>query len=40
LFGGIPYTTTIAGANATALAIKKMVEGRIDVKTIQEYHNI
>jgi carbamoyl-phosphate synthase large subunit len=37
---GIPYTTTIAGAVATALAIKKMVEGRIDVKTIQEYHNI
>jgi carbamoyl-phosphate synthase large subunit len=36
---GIPYTTTIAGAVATALAIKKMVEGRIDVKTIQEYHN-
>jgi len=36
---GIPYTTTIAGAGATALAIKKMVEGRIDVKTIQEYHN-
>ncbi len=37
---GIPYTTTIAGAGATAMAIKKMVEGRIDVKTIQEYHNI
>ncbi|MGD9160603.1 MAG: carbamoyl-phosphate synthase large subunit [Desulfobacteraceae bacterium] len=37
---GIPYTTTIAGADATALAIKSMVEGKIDVKTIQEYHNI
>jgi carbamoyl-phosphate synthase large subunit len=37
---GIPYTTTIAGAGATALAIKSMVEGKLDVKTIQEYHNI
>ena len=37
---GIPYTTTIAGAGATALAIKSMVDGKIDVKTIQEYHNI
>jgi carbamoyl-phosphate synthase large subunit len=37
---GIPYTTTIAGAGATALAIKSMVEGKVDVKTIQEYHNI
>jgi carbamoyl-phosphate synthase large subunit len=36
---GIPYTTTIAGAGATALAIKKLIEGRMDVKTIQEYHN-
>jgi carbamoyl-phosphate synthase large subunit len=35
---GIPYTTTIAGAKATALAIKSMVEGRLDVKTLQEYH--
>ena len=37
---GISYTTTIAGARATALAIKSMIEGKIDVKTIQEYHNI
>jgi carbamoyl-phosphate synthase large subunit len=36
---GVPYTTTIAGAKATAMAIKALVEGRIDVKTIQEYHN-
>jgi carbamoyl-phosphate synthase large subunit len=35
---GIPYTTTIAGARATALAIKSMVEGKLDVKTLQEYH--
>jgi carbamoyl-phosphate synthase large subunit len=35
---GIPYTTTIAGARATALAIKAMSEGKLDVKTLQEYH--
>ena len=35
----IPYTTTLAGARATALAIKAMSEGRIDVRTIQEYHS-
>jgi carbamoyl-phosphate synthase large subunit len=35
---GIPYTTTIAGASATAMAIKSMTEGKLDVKTIQEYH--
>jgi len=34
----IPYTTTIAGAKATALAIKAMIYGEIGVKTIQEYH--
>ena len=34
----IPYTTTLAGAIATALAIKAMIEGRIDVKPLQEYH--
>ena len=34
----IPYTTTVAGAKATALAIKCMIEGQIGVKTIQEYH--
>jgi len=35
----IPYTTTIAGAKATALAIKAMTEGKLDVKTIQDYHS-
>ncbi len=35
----IPYSTTIAGARATALAIKSMIEGEFDVKTIQEYHS-
>jgi carbamoyl-phosphate synthase large subunit len=34
----IPYSTTIAGAKATALAIKSMIEGGFGVKTIQEYH--
>ncbi|MCD4755929.1 MAG: hypothetical protein K8R75_09040, partial [Deltaproteobacteria bacterium] len=32
----IPYSTTIAGARATALAIKSMIEGEFCVKTIQE----
>ena len=35
---GVPYTTTIAGAKATALAIKSMSAGKIEVKTLQEYH--
>ena len=34
----IPYTTTLAGARATVSAIESMHEGRLDVKTIQEYH--
>jgi len=34
----VPYTTTLAGAKATALAIKAMKEGKIDVKSLQEYH--
>jgi carbamoyl-phosphate synthase large subunit len=38
LIFGIPYTTTVAGARATAMAIKAMIEGKLDVKTIQEYH--
>jgi carbamoyl-phosphate synthase large subunit len=36
---GIPYTTTIAGARATAMAIRSMVKGEWNVKTIQEYHS-
>ena len=35
----IPYTTTIAGAKATAQAIDSMMKGSMEVKTIQEYHN-
>ena len=34
----IPYTTTIAAAKATSLAIQSMLSGELDVKTIQEYH--
>jgi carbamoyl-phosphate synthase large subunit len=34
----VPYTTTIAAAKASALAIKAMIDGEIGVKTIQEYH--
>ncbi len=34
----IPYTTTLAGARATAQAIEAMRAGQMDVKTIQEYH--
>ncbi len=34
----IPYTTTIAAAKATALAIKSLIEGDLGVKTLQEYH--
>jgi len=34
----IPYTTTMAGARATAMAIKAMREGELGVRTIQEYH--
>jgi carbamoyl-phosphate synthase large subunit len=34
----VPYTTTIAGAIATALAIQAMREGKLGVKPLQEYH--
>jgi len=34
----LPYTTTLAGAKATALAIEAMAQGDLTVKTIQEYH--
>ncbi len=35
----IPYTTTLAGAKATALAIEAMIKGKLGVKTVQEYHS-
>ena len=34
----IPYTTTLAGAKATAQAIREMNRGELNVKTLQEYH--
>ncbi len=34
----IPYTTTLSGATATALAVEAMIEGDLQVRTIQEYH--
>lgn len=36
---GIPLITTIAGAKATLIAIKKIKEDDITVKSIQEYHS-
>ncbi len=38
LLYGIPYTTTIAGAKAMALAIKESQGVGLDVKSIQEYY--
>ena len=35
----IPYTTTLAGARATAQAINAMIQGEMDVRTLQEYHD-
>jgi carbamoyl-phosphate synthase large subunit len=34
----VPYTTTLAGARATALGIEALKAGSLGVKTIQEYH--
>ena len=34
----IPYTTTLAGAKATVLAIKSMIEGKLEVRALQDYH--
>ena len=34
----VPYTTTLAGAKATLLAIRSMTEEEMKVRTIQEYH--
>jgi len=35
---GIPYTTTISGAQATVKGIEALREKRLDVKPLQEYH--
>jgi carbamoyl-phosphate synthase large subunit len=34
----IPYTTTVAGARATAEAIEALQQKKLSVRTIQEYH--
>jgi carbamoyl-phosphate synthase large subunit len=34
----IPYTTTVAGARATAEAIEVLQQKKLSVRTIQEYH--
>ncbi len=34
----IPLVTTLAGARATAAAIRALQEGRLGVKSLQEYH--
>ena len=35
----IPYTTTLSGATATALAVEAMKEGELNVRSLQEYHS-
>jgi len=35
---GIPYTTTVAGAKAMALALKEMKSRELDVNSLQEYY--
>jgi carbamoyl-phosphate synthase large subunit len=34
----VPYTTTLAGARATAQAIQALRKGGMEVRTLQEYH--
>jgi carbamoyl-phosphate synthase large subunit len=36
----IPYTTTLAAAKATLAAIKALKEGKLEVKSLQEYHEM
>ncbi len=38
LLAGIPYFTTVAGAAAAVSAIEAMREGRLSVRSLQEYH--
>ena len=38
LVNQIPYTTTVAGARATAEAIEALQQKKLSVRTIQEYH--
>ena len=34
----IPYTTTVAGARATAEAIRSIIQGKVTVQALQDYH--
>jgi carbamoyl-phosphate synthase large subunit len=34
----VPYTTTLAAAKATLLAIRALLDGKLTVKSLQEYH--
>jgi len=36
----IPYTTTVAAAKATLHAIRTLKEGKLEVKSLQEYHEM
>ncbi len=35
----VAYTTTVAGARATTLAIKALINGELQVRSLQEYHD-
>ena len=36
----IPYTTTLAAAKATLDAIRAMKKGKLEVQSLQEYHEM
>ena len=36
----VPYTTTLAAAKATLHAIRTLTEGKLAVKSLQEYHEM
>ena len=36
----IPYTTTVAAARATLDAIRALKRGKLEVKSLQEYHGM
>jgi len=38
LENNVAYTTTVAGARATTLAIKALLKGSLQVRSLQEYH--
>ena len=38
LLAGVPYYTTLVGARAAVSAIERLVDGRPDVKAIQDFH--